>query len=691
MDFSREVMQIVFLVLLFCRLTDCYSVICAGHLTVDKDIIPMGSNLTVHCKSNTEQCNRLFIIELNGQTILQKNSCSSVTTQLVVTQPKFSLHCKVKQGRTVHNVCGRDIVADLIPSAPHIKTIELTKGSLSATIHWQSPDNMELLKPKLRFRKTDGSSVWMTGKVIQHYKGKVMMLDDLEPLTSYEFELRVCTISLEINCSHWSEPVRKNSSGQAPLNKLDVWRVIRRNEGSDTLNVTVLWKALSSEDYKGDLLGYELVYKEKNTTHTLNCSVTTIQYTLQLHHEVTRVNVSAVTSAGNSPPAPAWLICAETPVPTLHLSQTAEGRIHLAWNSSHQSYINISEQTSGFVVQWQTSPFEVQWKRIKKDKISTFIDDIPPCSTVNVSLCVESIEGVSRPVSGQILVKDRKSPPGPGHNDNKIPKGEYIVPDPVKSAADGPGDMAVIGICVMAVVPVFILINLMYLKCARKRIRKVCMSVGPSWLFPTLPKLGNSNAIKLLQNEKYGSEICWQPLDSDPPLSPVEDFSPSVELRDCYPVTHTEETTDEKRVEQDWAVCAYKPQISIVSQRIESVSETAETEEDEHPWPVFSPGFFPSQGIHGPLKSCLTVDGTPVSVDVVDGVFFITQSTLEEDVWSVAGNVAFAAAGNGEENSYQGQTVLPNDFVKCLREPSCNVRPHLPKSELNQSCMSRQL
>uniref|UniRef100_A0A8B9RI88 Interleukin 23 receptor n=1 Tax=Astyanax mexicanus TaxID=7994 RepID=A0A8B9RI88_ASTMX len=594
----------------------------------------MGSNLTVHCKSNTEQCNRLFIIELNGQTILQKNSCSSVTTQLVVTQPKFSLHCKVKQGRTVHNVCGRDIVADLIPSAPHIKTIELTKGSLSATIHWQSPDNMELLKPKLRFRKTDGSSVWVS--LIQHYKGKVMMLDDLEPLTSYEFELRVCTISLEINCSHWSEPVRKNSSGQAPLNKLDVWRVIRRNEGSDTLNVTVLWKALSSEDYKGDLLGYELVYKEKNTTHTLNCSVTTIQYTLQLHHEVTRVNVSAVTSAGNSPPAPAWLICA------------AEGRIHLDWNSSHQSYINISEQTSGFVVQWQTSPFEVQWKRIKKDKISTFIDGKSTHTSRKayysdvLSLYYDFNEFVNR----------------------HFPRFKSCTYTVYKSL------FMVVFVC---------------------RIRKVCMSVGPSWLFQTLPKLGNSNAIKLLQNEKYGSEICWQPLDSDPPLSPVEDFSPSVELRDCYPVTHTEETTDEKRVEQDWAVCAYKPQISIVSQRIESVSETAETEEDEHPWPVFSPGFFPSQGIHGPLKSCLTVDGTPVSVDVVDGVFFITQSTLEEDVWSVAGNVAFAAAGNGEENSCQGQTVLPNDFVKCLREPSCNVRPHLPKSELNQSCMSRQL
>ncbi|XP_072540450.1 interleukin-23 receptor isoform X2 [Salminus brasiliensis] len=606
----------------------------------------------------------------------------------------------VKQGEISHLVCGRDIVVDLIPSAPHITDIVFTKGSLSATIHWQSSDNMEFLKPNLMFRRTSGSPDWMKGNVIQLHKGKLLMLDALEPLTCYEFVLNVCSISVELNCSVWSQPVIQNTPGQAPLNKLDVWRVIMRNEGSDTQNVTVLWKALTSEDYKGDLLGYKLAYKENSTTHTLNCSAATTQYTLQLHREVMEVNVSAVTSAGNSPPAPTRLMCAETPVPALYLSQTAEGRIHLAWNSSHLSYINIAEQMLGFVVQWQRSPSEVQWKRIAKEKNSTFIDETPPCA-VNISLYVESIKGVSCPVHGRIHLKDKKSIPGPEHKDNKI--SGWVNTDTFVSTrsppADVPGEFhdssfsegAVIGICVMAVVPIVILINLLYLKCARKRLRKTCMSVGPAWLFQTLPKLGNSNAIKLLQNEKCGSDMCWQSVDSDPPLSPVEDCSPPLDRRDSYPITHSEDTTEERKPEQNWAVCPYKPQISVVSQRVESVSDAADTEEEEHPWPVFSPGFdkfdefLASEELHGPLKSCLTVDGTPVSVDVVDGFFFITQSALEEDLWRVAGNGAFAVTGNGDENSCQGQTVLPNDFVRCSREPSCNVKPHVTQGELAQS------
>lgn len=40
------------------------------------------------------------------------------------------------------------------------------------------------------------------------------MLDSLEPLTSYQFELRVCTVSLKHNCSLWSQLVNQKSLGQ---------------------------------------------------------------------------------------------------------------------------------------------------------------------------------------------------------------------------------------------------------------------------------------------------------------------------------------------------------------------------------------------------------------------------------------------------------------------------------------------
>lgn len=137
---------------------------------------------------------------------------------------------------------------------------------------------------------------------------------------------------------------------------------------------------------------------------------------------------------------------------------------------------------------------------------------------------------------------------------------------------------------------------------------------------------------------------------------------------------------------EEWAVCPYKPQISI-PQEVEGLSEEAENDDDEHPWMAFSPDFnmsdhefFPSQGIHGPLSSCLTVDGAPVSVNVVDGFLILTPSTLEEDIWRVEGDGTYESeTQNGDETSYQGQTVLPSNLVKCLRDPSCNARCFSPQ------------
>ncbi|KAL7891321.1 hypothetical protein AOLI_G00007970 [Acnodon oligacanthus] len=682
MDFLREAVQLIFLLLLFYIPGDCYSIKCAGELTVDKDIIPMGSNLTVCCQSNTVQCNRHFIIKLDKQTILHEISCSNVTAQLVVREPEFTLSCMVVQEGKRHLVCARNIVAEVVLSTPQIKEIAFAKGSLSPTIHWQSSDNMELLKPRVRFRKTDGASTWMEGNFIRLQRGELLMLNDLELLTSYEFELRVCTTSLMHNCSLWSQLVSKKSPGQAPSSKLDVWRVIMRNNGSNTQNVTVRWKAFTPEDYTGDLLAYELVYKENGVKHTLTCSVAATQYTLQLPLEVMEVNVSAVTSAGNSPPAPVRLIYTGKPAPTIYLSQAAGGRIHLTWNSSLLSDSNTPDQMLDFVVEWKCSSIETQWKRIANDQNSTFFDGTPPC-TVYFSLYVESTEGVSDPAFGQIHVKDEKTP-----TDSNFVKISSLVSAPIL-AVEGHEDVVLIGISLMTSIPIIIILNLLYLKCARQRIRKTCMSVGPSWLFENLPKLGNSNAIKLLQDEKCEkwSDLCWQPVDSDPPLSPVEDISPPVEIKDVYPIVHKDDTTEERKAAQDWESCPYKPQISIVSQRVEAVSEVAESEEDENPWLFFSPGFnkfddefLPSQEIHAPLKSCLTVDGTPISVDVVDGLIVLTRTTLEEEIWRAEKDRAFEAEnGNCNETSHKGQTVLPSDLVKCLREPSFSVKPHSPQ------------
>ncbi|XP_053492572.1 interleukin-23 receptor isoform X1 [Ictalurus furcatus] len=660
MDIFTEALRLVLLLLFNCKLRVCYIVACTGELTVDQDVIPIGSNLTVHCRSNTEKCGRIFIMKFNDKEILRKTSCSSVTAQVVVNEPKFSITCSEQQGRTSRIVCGRDIVANPIPSPPQIKEIAFTKGSLSPTIHWHSSDNMENLTPSLRFRTQD-TSRWMEGNVTQLHRGTLTLLGNLEPLTLYQFELRVCTASVTYNCSLWSQLLSMTSPGKAPSTKLDVWRVIMRNE--DTQNVTVMWKPLGTEVYKGVLHHYEIVYQEKGTTHILNCSRAVTQYTLQLPLEVTELNVSAVTSAGSSPPASVKLTCsAGIPSPEIKSSHAAGGGINLVWDSPHFSD-KTSEQMLGFVVQWQCTPLQVQWKRNEKSYNSVYIH-APEPTLCNISLYVESSDGVSCPSFKQIHTIKK------GLEENKsVPVTEVLK---VESAPGRTKDRLV-GICLITAIPIIIIVNLMYLKCTRQRIRKVFVSVGPSWLFQNLPKLGNSNAIKLLKDERCGSDLCWQPMDNDPPLSPVEDYSPPLERKDSYPIAHKEVTTEERMVVQDWTVCPYKPQI-MISQGAEAECEVAEKEEDEPPWvdfssPVFNmfeQHFLPSQGMCAPLPSCLTVDGRPVSMDLVDGFPFFTPTAFDGNMLT---NDRPAETGNGEQNKHQCQTVLPSNLMRCLREP----------------------
>ncbi|XP_076870917.1 interleukin-23 receptor isoform X2 [Brachyhypopomus gauderio] len=647
MDRLCVALQLGSLILLICRPGDCYSIRCSGELTLDQEVIVVGSNVTVHCRSDTSECGRLFVIELDKHEVLHKISCSTVTAQFMVSQPRSSLKCKVQLNGKFYVVCGRDIEAEFIPNPPQIMEIAFTKDSPALSIDWQTSDHMELLQPDLRFRITHAALDWMKANVTQPQRGKLLMLETLEPWTSYEFKLRVCTITLKHNCSLWSQPVSKTTPRKAPSSKLDVWRIIKRHEENPTQNVTVMWKAFISKAHEGELWWYELVYRQNGTINTLNLSRAVTQHSLQLSLEVTELNVSAVTSAGSSPPASLSLTYTGRPAPMIYLSKPAEGRIPLAWSASPPSHTNTSEEMLGFVVQWQCSPLKVQWKKIRRDQNSTFIEGPPSCTHYNISLYVESSEGVSDPTFGQ-----------EGTTLPEMMSTSRFASTEHKGHTDG----MVIGISLMTAVPLIIIVNLIYLKCTKQRIRKECISMGPSWLFGQLPKLEDSNAIKLLKDESCGSDVCWHHVDCDPPLSPIERFSPAVERKDSYPTTHTEGPLEEMKAVQNFAVCPYKPQVIFPSQKLEP--EPVEKEENDHPWVFSSPAitkfdemFSPNQGICRPLNSCLTVDGAPVSLDA-KGFFFFHQTSLEENTWRVQGDETF-----GDENPDQSQVVLPNDLI----------------------------
>ncbi|XP_052455674.1 interleukin-12 receptor subunit beta-2-like [Carassius gibelio] len=837
MDYFLRVWQVVFFFLFSSKFCDCYRVSCVGKLIVDSDVIHLGSNLTVGCQSNTEDCGRHFALVFNGQTIFETINCSVIKTQIVISQPSFWLLCKVKEGDTWHTVCGQDFKAGyppgkpkfscltyknseyvncslmvttetylftnftvtfhdrtsqffqyvmnkdghvsiprslfvenmtykvhvrghnalgeshstfnfsiwdiVIPGTPEITRVVFENGTLSPAIYWNGSE--DTLKPVLRFRETHDDQDWVLGSVKELLDGCILMQKALKPLIPYQFELRVCVSST--NCSMWSHPFNMISPGIAPSHKLDVWRVISRTSPHGPVNVTVLWKHYRPEYDSGGLLYYKLSYKEEGKIHELNCSALVTHQTLQLN--TAEVNVSAVTAAGSSPPAPVSLTYTGKPAPMItHLGPAAGGSVLLAWDVSQ--YSEELKGILGFVVQWQQSPVTLEWKRLGKDYNCTFLEGMRAGVLYNISLYTEEASGVSDPAFVQVYAKEEKPLAGPDvsittigenliliqweelkqekqrgfirnytiyfqrHVDKRLLQNQtvpYAFPRSLSwelrgqqdcydilvsawnSAGEGPkgqpatcccpsklphqtdsykttGGM-IAGISLAAAVPMVILANLMYMKCVRQRMMKMCMSIGVSWIFENLPKFDNSNAIKLLKDDSYGP---WgaPPENSDPPLTPVEEVSLSLERQDSYPtVLHVTEmpTTDQFCIDSP-----YKPQLLTASQRNEDFSEITEEElkeEDQFPLLVspshhdFSWDLPCIPVIHGRLNSFLAMDGALGSLGILEDLLTPPQTVSSKD-GEVEENERIVEPGDVNQSTFTSQTVLPILPTKAL-------------------------
>ncbi|XP_056315064.1 interleukin-23 receptor [Danio aesculapii] len=838
--FIRAWKLVIFLI--FCiKLCGCYKISCVGKLTVDSDVIQMGTNLTVGCQTYTERCGRRFAIDFNGHTVFEAVNCSVITTHLVINQPSSWLRCKVKEGDTWHLVCGRDLKAGyppgkpkfscvtyqhsefiycyltattetylltnftvtfhnrtsllgpyeinkghislqrslfkesmtynvhvkghnalgqslstfnfsiwdiVIPSTPEIMQILFENGSRFPTIYWDGSDDS--LKPSLRYRRAHDDHAWELGNIAAVRFGCVFLQEPLEPLISYQFELRVCVSSA--NCSMWSKPFNITSPGIAPSEKVDVWAVINRSSTRRLQNITVLWKSYRPEYYNGELLHYKLSFTQEGKIQEVICSPELTQQTLQLN--TTDVNISAVMSYGSSPPAQVNFKHTGKAAPVItYLVPAASGSLSLSWNVSH--YTEYEQKCIlGFVVQWQFSPEHLEWKRFGKDCTFTSLQGMQAGVLYNLSLYAEEANGISHPAFVQVYAKQEQPLAGPDvsvasvgerriliqwdelsqekqrgfitnytiyfqrHRDKplenhtvpfKLPRRLIwelrgpqecfdILVSAWNSAGEGPkgkpttcccpsngqfgtdkatGGM-IAGICLAAAVPIVILANLMYLKCVRQRMMKMCMSIGVSWIFENLPKFDNSNAIKLLKDDSYGP---WQPLpgDSDPPLTPIEELSVSWERKDSYPtVVHVTETPPTNPFSID---SPYKPQLLTASQRNEDVSETIEEElkeEDQFPL-LMTPTHhdfmwdLPSiPVVHGRLNSFIAMDGALGSLGNLEDL--LVQATSDKD-GGMDENERIMGTGDLGQSSFVGQTVLPNDRESCL----FNSSPYSPQ------------
>ncbi|XP_019936159.2 interleukin-23 receptor [Paralichthys olivaceus] len=268
------------------------------------------------------------------------------------------------------------------------------------------------------------------------------------------------------------------------------------------------------------------------------------------------------------------------------------------------------------------------------------------------------------------------------------PQGSQIVSQPAV-----PADSLVIVVVFIITLFIAITANLMCWSCVRERIKQRCISWGPAWLVENLPKPENSNAIRLLKQDR--GEPSFFSRDSDPLLSPIS-FISWEERDDVYPTisvggSHivlgqaTAETpslasdTGTKLVARQMEHVSYKPHIANLA------SKTGEVDEEPRGVPA-----------NGDEEVCLSECGglpggllSSVMVDFSDLPLELTLSSVGSMLWPktpVATDVSsrgFIKGRRGTESEaevdcpslelHQGDVQTPDMADTCLSQNTDEV------------------
>ncbi|XP_067368502.1 interleukin-23 receptor isoform X2 [Channa argus] len=320
-------------------------------------------------------------------------------------------------------LCINDTVT---PEIPHIWQVEFTNSSCGATLQWTSTESSLHLRPYIRLRAHNVP--WEVREGTEISEGMIRV-DDLRPLTEYEFQMRTCkstsglthtnmlssTCTTRSLCSKWSSCVRRKSPGKAPSQPLHVWRKLGSN-GTSGLQITVLWKPPPSDDYSGDLQHYK-IFLANDQKQIVTCAANLCHCPVLVPEEVHALSISAFTTYGTSPPEDVPFRTSGGFSPDLiDLTPAANGSaVHISWmwlGTKHWS-------TSGgdllhYVIEWTSVPeAEHEWQKLAKDQNSTYISGLTAGVRYNISLYAVTTRGVSAPSSRLMYSKQQKPVSGP--------------------------------------------------------------------------------------------------------------------------------------------------------------------------------------------------------------------------------------------------------------------------------------
>ncbi|KAM7410256.1 hypothetical protein PAMA_001616 [Pampus argenteus] len=318
--------------------------------------------------------------------------------------------------------CVQDIV---IPETPQIIQIWFGYNSIAAMLQWKTEFSQHL-KSYIRLRKDNGSWEMREGTELSQ---SLIQVDDLEPLTEYEFQIRTCNSTSGVTrscttrstsgrsslCSEWSPSVRSKSPGRGPLQQLHVWRILG-NRTRNAQMVTVLWKPPPSEIYSGDVQQYK-IFLGNDQKHEVLCPAALSQCSAQVPLEVQALSVSVVTLYGTSPPADVPLRHSGVFGPSLReLVPAANGSaVLISWSWSRTKHWSTSGgELLHYVIEWTSVPAAgLQWQKLDKDQNYTFVIGLTAGVRYNISLYGVTTRGVSAPSSGLVYSKEQKPVSGP--------------------------------------------------------------------------------------------------------------------------------------------------------------------------------------------------------------------------------------------------------------------------------------
>nr|XP_015210938.1 PREDICTED: interleukin-23 receptor isoform X2 [Lepisosteus oculatus]XP_015210939.1 PREDICTED: interleukin-23 receptor isoform X2 [Lepisosteus oculatus] len=297
----------------------------------------------------------------------------------------------------------------VIPDPPTITKIDFVNSSQAAVVHWNTSVTSELFSINVRYRTARHGREWVEEQENEPKKDKIV-LKGFQPFKCYEFQIRSCRSKMNSSCSVWSLLYWERSPEAAPSRKLDVWRILGRTWANGTQTVTILWKALSPEDSRGVIRGYQVSYQEHGKEPViLTCDANETQYQVIIPATVNSLLVTTFTSAGSSPAAELILGQKVSGAPKITNLISAGNYLCLTWDSN----CCHSESLLWYIVEWHREDQNIQWRKVETKHNSTCMEANEPGIKFRISLYGVAAKGETQPAYSEIYAKEEKPQAGP--------------------------------------------------------------------------------------------------------------------------------------------------------------------------------------------------------------------------------------------------------------------------------------